>query len=133
MLKVLIIDDDDIVIFIQKKMMMNHGISDDPISFKKAANALSFLKELEEETDEDYLILLDINMPEMDGWQFLEEVGKCPCSDKTHVIMVTSSIDTTDKEKASKYPMVKEFVEKPISSKDCERIKNIPEISQLLN
>lgn len=132
MLKVLIIDDDDIVIFIQKKMIMNHGISKEPISFKKAGNALSFLKELEE-PDEDFLILLDINMPEMDGWQFLEEIEKCPHKDQLHVVMVTSSIDTKDKQKAAKFAMVRDFVEKPISSQDCERIKSLPEISQLLN
>ncbi len=131
MLKVLIIDDDDIVIFIQKKMIVNHGISDDPISFKKAGNALSFLKELDE-PDEDFLILLDINMPEMDGWQFLEEIAKCPHKDKIHVIMVTSSIDAKDKKKAAKFSVVRDFVEKPISSRDCEQIKKIPEISPLL-
>lgn len=132
MLRVLIIDDDDIVIFIQKKMIVNHNISKDPLSFKQARAALDFLQE-RENGSESFLVLLDINMPEMDGWQFLGELEEHPLKEQIHVVMVTSSIDEKDKKKAAEFSTVKEFVEKPISSQNCEQIKNIPEISRLIS
>lgn len=129
MLEVLIVDDDDVVIFIQKKMISNHKIASAPISFKKAGQALDYLDE-NLDSDNHYLILLDINMPGMDGWEFLESIKSSPKNDQIHVIMVTSSIDLKDKEKASKYASVKDFVEKPISSAHCEKIKQLPELSK---
>lgn len=128
MLKVLIIDDDDVVIFIQKKMLSNHKIADTPLSFKKAEAALNYLNE-QQEADNDFLILLDINMPEMDGWTFLNRVQNTAVQDRVHVIMVTSSIDQKDKTKALEYDIVRDFIEKPISTAHCMKIKTIPELS----
>ncbi|HEY9184013.1 MAG TPA: response regulator [Salegentibacter sp.] len=126
-LKVLIIDDDDIVVFIEKKLMANNNISDCPLVFKRARPALDFIAA--EDQKKEYLILLDINMPGMDGWDFLNELNNEPDKDRYHVIMVTSSVENRDKEKATKYSMVKGFLEKPISNDCCRMIKDIPEIS----
>ncbi|MFD1096313.1 response regulator [Salegentibacter chungangensis] len=128
MLEVLIIDDDDVVIFIQKKMITNHKISSEPVSFKKAQQALDYLDE-NQDSNNHFLILLDINMPGMDGWEFLESINEKPKNHQIHVIMVTSSIDLKDKKKALKYSVVRDFVEKPISSAHCEKIKQLPELS----
>lgn len=129
MLEVLIIDDDDIVIFIQTKMVTNHHLSMAPNCFKKASVALKYLKD-EVVAENQYLVLLDINMPEMDGWQFLNELEDHPIKNNIHVIMVTSSIDRQDKDKAAKYASVKGFIEKPISAENCEKLKGLPGISK---
>ena len=126
-LKVLIIDDDEVVVFIQKKLMANNDISDCPLVFKRARLALDFIAAEDQEVE--FLILLDINMPGMDGWDFLNELNNAPDKKRYHVIMVTSSVENRDKEKAAKYPMVKGFLEKPISNDCCRMIKAIPEIN----
>lgn len=128
MLKVLIIDDDDIVRLVQGKLIQNCGISNDPLKFKRGHEAIDYLKSASNE--DHYLLLLDINMPMMDGWEFLEEIEKMDVKDNIYVFMVTSSIDYNDKEKAKKYSNIINFIEKPITSQNFENIKTLPLLSQ---
>jgi len=121
MLKVIIIDDDDIMVFLQRKLFQRSGLAKDPISFKSATAAIEFLKN--EEINQHFLILLDINMPGMNGWQFLDILKELKISKNVFVIMVTSSIDGYDKEKAGTYSNVIDFMEKPVSMENCNRIK----------
>lgn len=121
MLKVIIIDDDDIMVFLQRKLFQRCGLAKNPISFKIASAAIEFLKN--EDSNLHFLILLDINMPGMNGWEFLEILKEMKISENVYVIMVTSSIDFYDKEKAKTYPNVIDFMEKPISEENCNRIK----------
>ncbi len=121
MLKVIIVDDDDIMVFLQRKLFQRSGLAKDPISFKAATAAIEFLKN--EEINQHFLILLDINMPGMNGWQFLDILKELKISNNVFVIMVTSSIDGYDKEKAGTYSNVIDFMEKPVSMENCNRIK----------
>lgn len=123
MLKVLIIDDDDIVTLVQGKLLQNCGIAKDPIKFKRASEAVNYLNTTS--IEHHYLLLLDINMPMMDGWQFLKEIEKIEAKDNISIIMVTSSINYIDKEKAKNYPKIINFIEKPITVKNCEQLKEI--------
>lgn len=127
MLKVLIVDDDEIVLLVQRKILQRCAITNTPLSFSKARAALNFL---EEQEPGNFLILLDINMPEMNGWQFLQKLKELQNPGNIYVIMVTSSIDNYDKEVAQNYPHVIGFVEKPITTHNCGKIKDLPEISR---
>ncbi len=127
MLKVLIIDDDDIVLLVERKMLQRCEISAEPISFKGGKPALKYLSEIKE--GEEVLILLDINMPEMNGWEFLSQLEVRDIKNRIFVIMVTSSVDRYDKEVAQKYPRVIGFIEKPITADNCAKIKLIEEVS----
>lgn len=130
MLEVIIVDDDQIVVFIQKKMISNHEIAANPICFNNADAALNYLNEQQQlQNKKQFLIFLDINMPGMNGWDFLNCLESNEEKSHYHVVMVTSSINKEDKEEAKKYSMVRLFIEKPIHSSDCEKIKEIPEIS----
>lgn len=129
MLEVIIVDDDQIVVFIEQKMIANHDIASNPISFNEAEAALNYLNEQQRKEKKDFLIFLDINMPKMNGWDFLDCLESHEEKSNYHVIMVTSSINKKDKKEAEKYSMVRSFIEKPIASSDCEKIKEIPEIS----
>lgn len=131
MLKVLIIDDDDIVLLVERKMLQRCDISAHPISFKGGKPALRYLSEIGNE--EAVLILLDINMPEMNGWEFLSQLEQLGRKNNIFVIMVTSSIDRYDKEVAQRYSMVIGFIEKPITADNCKKIKSIKEIADYFN
>jgi CheY-like chemotaxis protein len=127
-LKVLIADDDEIVITIHKTFLKKSGLSSDPKSFGNGKEVLDYLM-TDQESDSLYLILLDINMPVLGAWEFLDEISTWSFADKIYVVLITSSINKTDKEKASKYKNAVEFVEKPITMEDCTRIKTIAGIA----
>jgi len=130
MLEVIIVDDDQIVVFIQQKMICNHAITSNPISFSEAGAALDYLNEQHHRAEKkEFLIFLDINMPKMNGWEFLDSLNKYEDNSNCHVVMVSSSINRRDREKAIRYHMVRAFIEKPITASDCEKIKDISEIS----
>jgi len=78
----------------------------------EASNGKELLEKLER-TEVD-IILLDINMPVMNGWEFLDAVQEKHFRDKIFVAMVTSSINSQDANTAQKYPQVIDYIEKPL-------------------
>jgi CheY-like chemotaxis protein len=70
------------------------------------------------------IIFLDINMPEMNGWDFLEALQELPShlSNKCRIVMLSSSIDTADIRKARTYAMVEDFISKPLTVDKLNRI-----------
>lgn len=75
-----------------------------------------------------YLIFLDINMPLMNSWEFLELVDHEQFKDSVYVVIVTSSINESDKIKAKEYQRVIAFLEKPIN---LEKLKYVKELDVL--
>lgn len=128
MLKTIIVDDDQIVSFLQHKIVSKTGLDPNPRIFENPEQALLFL-ESELYKEENYLVLLDINMPAMNGWEFLTRLKDIPNNNFCHVVMVTSSIDRKDKRKAAEDPHVVDFLEKPISAKHCSKLKGISKLS----
>lgn len=98
---IFIIDDDPITVFGIKKMLSNIGFSKFINSFKNGKLALDEIKEMlvAEETIPE-VIFLDLNMPIMDGWTFLEGLIALPITKKIKVNIVTSSIDPVDQKKS---------------------------------
>ena len=119
-LNVLVVDDDEIVLFLHDLMVRESGLSTSPQLFSTGNSALDFLKE-NYRPAYNSLIFLDINMPAMNGWQFLELIEELGY--KIPVVIVSSSIDPADLEKAKSYAVVKEYVIKPLSIEICVRIK----------
>ncbi len=119
--KVLIIDDDDLSIFLI-------GMTIEEIAFIKSHDsvtsgweALNYLNEKDTAPD---LILVDLNMPEMDGYEFIQrfEEDHWKKTPNTQVIVVTSSQRDSDKTKSLSYQSVIGFVHKPITE---EKIRGV--------
>ncbi|MDR5590555.1 response regulator [Christiangramia sp. SM2212] len=128
MLRTIIIDDDEIVTFLQRKIVTKCELDTDPYVFKDAQQGLDFL-ENESDQEVDYLIMLDINMPKMDGWEFLRKLKMVKNNERIHVVMVTSSIDRKDKRDAAEDSHVVDFIEKPVSARHCSKLKGISKLS----
>ena len=104
------IDDDEVNNMLSERMIKKHFPGTKATSFLFAKDALDLLNKKNEEMPE--AIFLDINMPEMDGWDFLEIFEKLNFT--IPIYMLTSSIDPKDEEKAHQFHTVKDFISKPL-------------------
>lgn len=113
--KVLLIDDDEIVNSINKVIIQHAKFADEIVTENFAANAITYIKGLSKE-DLPRAIFLDVNMPEMNGWDFVEEYEKLDIDTSgIKIIMLTSSINPRDQKRALSMEHIKGFVSKPLS------------------
>lgn len=112
-----IIDDDPIYVFGAKKMMKVNGFCNTVLVYNNGQEGIAGFGEIIKlKGDLPEIILLDLNMPIMDGWQFLDEFSKFKLEKKITIFVVSSSIDSRDLEKAKTYKNVSDFMVKPISA-----------------
>lgn len=123
---VLIIDDDPFALYINQEIIQPL-IATSLSTYLKAKQALLYVEEFLS-GDSQVLIFLDLNMPEMNGWHFLDEIIKTQFNSNLSVVIVTSSVDENDSIRAYKYPCVKGFVIKPLEELS---IKSLREVSNL--
>ncbi len=117
-----IIDDDEIYQMIIKKLIERSEVFDEASYYKCV---LEVFQNLENSvTCLPDVILLDINMPQMDGWQFMERLRELypDLILRTKIYIVSSSIAYPDKERAEEYPEVSGFLSKPLSVKVIKKI-----------
>ncbi|MEM7370953.1 MAG: response regulator [Bacteroidota bacterium] len=105
-----LIDDDPLTNFIHSTLLNHYDASIEVKEFSFAGDALNALKN---EANRPDLIFLDINMPEIDGWDFLDSFQ--PMKINTRLIMVSSSIYIEDIKRAKSYEAVENFVSKPLT------------------
>lgn len=122
-----IIDDDEVYIKLVRKIIDLKQLSENLLIFKNGQEALNYFKPiLENLSDKDFpeIILLDLNMPVMDGWNFLNEFTKIKTKTKvkTTLYIVSSSINPSDLQKAKTYSMVTDYLVKPIKMTDFEAL-----------
>lgn len=94
-------------------------------SFKNGKDAIDeFKKRLDENESLPSIILLDINMPIMDGWEFMDEIVmlKSQIKERIQIYIVSSSIAIEDKTKASQYPEIISYLVKPLNNDDLKSI-----------
>jgi CheY-like chemotaxis protein len=129
-ISVLLVDDDEINNFISikliKKALLNTEIMA-CLNGKYAIEQLSDIQRKDPNKLPDY-ILLDINMPIMNGWEFLDEYKRLNLDPlgKSKIYIISSSVFSNDINKARSYPLVKDFISKPLN---VEKIKELFEVA----
>jgi CheY-like chemotaxis protein len=112
----LVIDDDDINIFIIKKIVEKTGYDINMVSKTNGQLAIDHLTNILEKNETfPQLILIDINMPVLNGWEFLEAYDNLNVTQRVDMYMLSSSVYENDIEKAKTYKKVKGFISKPLS------------------
>nr|WP_249665437.1 response regulator [Mucilaginibacter sp. Bleaf8] len=125
-LSILLVDDDEINNFISIKLIKKALAHTEINACLDGSYAINQLIEIQRENPEnlpDY-ILLDINMPIMNGWEFLDEykrLGIDPLG-KSKIYIISSSVFSNDINKAKSYSLVKDFISKPLN---IDRIKQL--------
>ncbi len=117
---ILCVDDDPITLMLCKKVITKASFSDTIITAKNGEEALEYFDSILDKQEENILpqlIFLDLNMPVMDGWEFLDNFSTDKYSkvNSTKIVVLSSTIDPEDLEKSKKYPMVIDFLSKPIT------------------
>jgi CheY-like chemotaxis protein len=122
-----IVDDDEIFQFITRKSFERLNRSDDIVMFSNGEKAIQYMQEIYQEHQPfPDVIFLDINMPIMDGWDFIAEFSKINLSGEKlpAIYMVSSSIDDKDLFKARSLSIVKDYITKPIDDIKIREILN---------
>jgi CheY-like chemotaxis protein len=122
-----IIDDDPITVFGIRKMLGLVTDCDEVSSYANGKLALDGIKDIHQQTKKvPDVIFLDINMPIMDGWQFLEEFIALPLDKRVRINIVTSSIDPFDRQNYERYKKKTDhtlaYNNKPIRKSQIEAI-----------
>ena len=119
-----IIDDDPIFVFGTKRMMTLANFCNNFMVFQNGEEAINYLKPIIQTKNFALpdIILLDINMPIMDGWQFLDEFTSIPNDKKITIYIVSSSIDPQDVARAKEYDTISNYLVKPITSEKLQSI-----------
>ncbi|WP_426092521.1 response regulator [Flavobacterium sp. DSR3-2] len=130
--QILCVDDDPITLMLCKKVITKSSFSNEIITSQNGEEALSYFNTIKNTNNKNkpiphpQLIFLDLNMPVMGGWEFLDHFNSQEFSEFStiKVVVLSSTIDPEDLEKSKQYPMVIDFLSKPISQSMLEYLKN---------
>ncbi len=122
-INLLVIDDDDINIFIIKKIVEKADLNINMVSKGNDQQAIAYIKDLIANQEQfPNLMLIDINMPIMNGWEFIEAYQMLNVQQNVDMYILSSSVYENDIEKTKSYPLVKGFISKPLS---IDRLKEL--------
>jgi CheY-like chemotaxis protein len=129
---ILCVDDDPITLMLCKMVIAKSSFASEIITAQNGEEALNYFDDLKlnnlgaEIKKYPSLVFLDLNMPVMDGWEFLDHFSKeeyTSAFKNTKVIVLSSTIDPNDIEKSKTYSMVLDFLSKPITKEIVENLK----------
>ncbi|CAN5501573.1 response regulator [soil metagenome] len=124
--KVLVVDDNEIDRIISQEIIKSMGITNEVIDFEKGKEALEYINKncKSGNMEKQNLIFLDINMPGMNGFQFLQKFNQMAKHEGFMIVMLSSSIDSNDK--LNSYNLnASHYIEKPLTKEKISSIFNI--------
>ena len=121
---VLLVEDDPITIMVCDRIIKMTSFAENVKSCENGKVAIDYLNSLSEDSPQPDIIFLDINMPVMNGWDFLEELAKVKSRFKTlpRIYLLSSTVDPEDYKKAKNYSLVEDFISKPLSKEALQNI-----------
>lgn len=125
-LRFLLVDDNEIDLFYHEKLIRYQKISSDVVACTNASDALEYLHVLlqNDEVVPPIVILLDIQMPEMNGFDFIRDFEAFPTKIKSlcHVIMLSSSLDFGDITRSKANSLIVKLLRKPLNADELKKI-----------
>ena len=127
--KFVIIDDDPCTLFYNNAVIKRFFYYSEVVSFKSPSKALDYFYNDFRTYPSETVVLLDINMPELSGWDVLNKLKMLPggAKEKLSIIILSSSIDPADKLRADNSSLVLGFIEKPFSVKKLKDLMDLKE------
>ena len=136
---VMCVDDDPIVLMLNELVLREHAFCNELIKIESAELALEYFSQQSKlpfgEAVLPNIVFLDINMPTMDGWRFLDEFTEIfqEFHSEVSIVILSSSVNPADIEKANKHPLVIGFMPKPIGDLELDELKKHPALSIYLS
>ncbi len=125
----MLVDDDDVTLMICKMRLKKSNFCEDVITAENGEEAISYFERQlglpENQRELPEIIFLDINMPVMNGWEFLAEFEKnyIPLFKDIKISILSSSVDPNDELMASEHPMIIGFITKPLTNEILQELK----------
>lgn len=122
---IITIDDDDATNCYHQVVINSSNCCEKLVSYSDGESVLQFLSNIDDETTSPDLIFLDINMPKMDGWEFLDEWSNRGLQKKhpnTKIVVLTTSFNPNDEVRARSHEAVVDFIQKILSAEDLKKI-----------
>ncbi len=124
---VLLIDDDITINYLHNRLIQKNELTNSVLISQNGKEGIQSLTELNSvcSNNENTLIFLDLNMPIMNGWEFLEELKNLNNSLKLNykLFVLSSSINPDDRKKAENNPLVTGYLSKPLSKEILDQLK----------
>jgi CheY-like chemotaxis protein len=120
-----IIDDDEVYIYAIKRLIKIQNLCDEVLVFTDGKQAVDYLEEHQNDgTPMPEVIMIDVNMPVLDGWGFIEAFQKMDLEStkNTKLFMISSSIDPRDVKKAKEIPLIIKYIFKPITFDELKEV-----------
>lgn len=129
--KLLCIDDDETTLLLIRVVVQKALFAKEVITYTSGSEALNYYHNLSNVNnskivDAPQLVFLDLNMPLMNGWEFLDEFIETYYANfsQTKVVVLSSSANPADKEKVKKYPMIIGYISKPLTTDLLKKLVN---------
>ncbi|CAN5179630.1 response regulator [soil metagenome] len=121
---IMLIDDNKHDNYFHERIIKEYNSNITVITQPSGTLALQYLQQQHEEYNRPDIIFLDINMPRMNGWEFLEEYKKLnkELHSKVIVVMLTTSLDSQDKDKSEAFTILSDYNTKPLTQSMVESI-----------
>jgi CheY-like chemotaxis protein len=123
-MRTVLVDDDYISVFLTKKLLEREGLADELSAFQLPEEALHHVQQTIASQQVPDVILLDLNMPVLNGWDFIEALrpdeehllGRC------FIYVLTSSLAPSDMVRAREFPLVAGLIHKPLDDMQIQTI-----------